>query len=69
MKTSFWLGLDLPAARIALSIRLFDHQHRRLIRVVVTDAEQAQRPLGGQVNLVALVPAKRRTPEGGRIRR
>ena len=44
-----------------------DDQHRGLVGVVVTDAEYAQRPLAGQVDLVALPPVERRTPEGGRV--
>ena len=45
---------------------LYD-QRRRLIRVVVTDAEHAQRPLGGQRDLVALPPVERRAPVRRRV--
>jgi hypothetical protein len=46
---------------------ILDHKHRRAVRVVIADTENAQRPLGGQRDRVALPPVERRAPVGGRV--
>jgi hypothetical protein len=46
--------------------QVLNDQRRRLIRVVVADAEYAQRPLAGERDLVALPPVERRAPVRGR---
>jgi hypothetical protein len=58
------LGDSLVSTRFR---RVFNDQHRRLVRVVVANAEHAASLISAEQDLVALAPAEHRAPEGRRI--